>query len=356
MRSLLCVLSVLSGSLALAPSAVSAQEPTTSSEKPATLERLEAAYQAQLREVDKRYIAELAKFAAQSAPADADAAYRTLFQFAIARACCSEAEHAAENCLASAKTGRAARGLATLVRILDRADRGEFERAVREWEAYLAKTPKAGDTPDDEMTLAVGEACLQRLIRAGRYDVAKKLCESSCDSDAAPSAIKNHFETRMSRLESVGKAAPSIEGTDIEGTNVSLAALKGRVVLIQFWATWCPPCVADMPELNALAEEYKGQGFTILGVNVDAMHEDVKDMKLVRSVVRRFLVERNASWPNVLNGRGAEDFAKAYGVEHVPANFLIGRDGKVVAIEQRGGDLEKAIVRTLGTHSSPETR
>ena len=91
-------------------------------------------------------------------------------------------------------------------------------------------------------------------------------------------------------------------------------------------------------------EKYHDQGFVILGVNVDAMHEDVKEARTALPVVRRFLVKHRVTWTNLLNGQGAGDFASAYGVEQIPANFLVGRDGKIVAVEQDGEALEQAVI------------
>ncbi len=120
-------------------------------------------------------------------------------------------------------------------------------------------------------------------------------------------------------------------------------------MLIDFWATWCPPCVAAIPALDALAQKYHDRGFVILGVNVDAMHEDAGDDKMTLQLVRRFLLKHRVAWPHLLNGRGAGNFAAAYGVEHIPANFLVGRDGKVVALEQSGEMLEQAVALALGS-------
>ena len=77
------------------------------------------------------------------------------------------------------------------------------------------------------------------------------------------------------------------------------------------------------------------------------MHEDVKEMKVATAAVRRFLVKHRVTWTNILNGHGPNDLAAAYGVEEIPANFLIGRDGKVVAVEQSGEALERAVVGAI---------
>ncbi len=94
--------------------------------------------------------------------------------------------------------------------------------------------------------------------------------------------------------------------------------------------------------------KYRDRGLVILGINVNAMHEDVKEAKAALPAVRRFLVRHGVTWTNLLSGDGAADFAKAYGVEEIPANFLIGRDGNVVAVEQSGEALERAVIEALG--------
>ena len=215
----------------------------------------------------------------------------------------------------------------------------------------LFKKPGSGEQPtaqsDAETALAVGEAYFQHLIRDGRYDVARKVCELACQDDA-PAALKGHFEARMARLDLLGKPAPPIAGRDVDGQPVSLADLKGKVVLVDFWATWCSSCVASIPSLNTLARTYHDQGFVILGVNVDAMREHVNGTSRALPIVRPFLVTHGVTWTNLSSGEGIGDVATAYHVEEVPANFLIGRDGKVVAVEQSGDGLERAIVRALG--------
>jgi thiol-disulfide isomerase/thioredoxin len=330
------------------PAAAQERSAGGSSARFAALEELDASYRRQLHDLECRRIADLAALAAKAPGPEADAAYRQLFGLAIARGLCREAQAAAARCLASPSAGRDVRALAALVQVLARADTGEHDRALDDWKGLLQQAARGPNAAlDAELTLAVGEALLQRLIRDGRYDVARKVCDLACREDAPP-AIREHFEDRSARLARLGKPAPAIAARDVDGKPVSLAELKGRVVLVEFWATWCPPCVAAMPALNELARKYHDRGFVLLGINVDAMHEDLKDEKRALAAVRRFLVRHRVTWTNLLNGRGDADFAAAYGVEEIPANFLIGRDGTVVAVEQSGDALEPAIVGALG--------
>ncbi len=117
-----------------------------------------------------------------------------------------------------------------------------------------------------------------------------------------------------------------------------------------------PPCVAAIPSLNALTEKYGHQGFVILGINVDAMHEDMKDDQAALQVVRRFMVKHRVAWPNLLNSSAADDYVAAYRVEQIPANFLVDRDGKVVACNQTGEKLEQAVKQALGIAGQNRTR
>jgi thiol-disulfide isomerase/thioredoxin len=311
-----------------------------------SLESLNAAYDKQLHDLECHRIADLAALAGKAAAPEADAAYRQLFGLAIARGLCPEAQAAAARCRASAAAGRDVRALAALVQVLAHADRGQHDRAIDDWKALLS-APATNPRTDAELVLAVGEAYLQRLIRDGRYDVARTWCDLAC-SENAPAEVKDHFEDRKARLDWIGKPAPPISARDVDGKPVSLAELEGKVILIDFWATWCPPCVAAIPVLDAMAQKYRDRGFVILGVNVDAMHEDVQEASKALPLVRRFLVRHRVTWTNLLNGQGASDFAAAYRVEQIPANFLVDRAGRIVAVEQSGERLEQAVVRALG--------
>jgi thiol-disulfide isomerase/thioredoxin len=332
------------------PAAAQEQAASSPSGRFAALAALNASYHQQRHDLECRRIADLAALAAKAPGPEADAAYRELFGLAISQNLCPVALAASASCLETPSSGRDTRAMAGLVRALGHTQQGEHDRALVELKVLFQQSPAKGEAaqpPDSDLALSVGEAFLQRLIHDGRYDIARKLCELACEAEAHPT-LKDHFEDRMARLNLVGKPAPPVAGTDVDGKPASLADLKGKVVLVDFWATWCPPCVASIPALNALADKYQDQGFAILGINVDAMHEDVKDEKAALQVVRRFLVKHRVTWLNLLNGQGVSDFATAYGVEQIPASFLVGRDGKVVALDQQGDVLEQAVVRALG--------
>jgi thiol-disulfide isomerase/thioredoxin len=319
------------------------------------LEELDESFRRRQRELDRAHIEELTELAARSSGPLADAAFRELFDLAILRELCPEARRGAEACLASTTASGATRALATLVRMIAAADSGKKEEAIALLRGLLrVPADRKGKEPaaEVEAKLAVVEAYVRRLIRGGRYDHARELCSMICEEGAAPDVLKEHFEGRMDRLDLLGKPAPAIEGTDVEGKKVSLAGLRGKVVLVDFWATWCPPCVAAIPALKRLEKAFGDRGFVILGVNQDARRESVNEVAKSLPLVRKFLAEHEVTWTNLLDAEGAGDFAKAYGVEEIPANFLVGRDGKVVALELGVESMEAQIARALGPGGS----
>ena len=121
-----------------------------------------------------------------------------------------------------------------------------------------------------------------------------------------------------SRQEQPYEQAPALELLDLKGRKVSLTEFKGKVVLLDFWATWCDPCLEELPDIKALHEKYKDRGFTVLGVSLD-----VRGKKAVGPFVR----ENNVPYPVLLTDGTPPD---GYPVIGIPAAFLIDRQGRIV--------------------------
>lgn len=113
-------------------------------------------------------------------------------------------------------------------------------------------------------------------------------------------------------------AAPDFTLPDVEGHRVSLSSLRGRVVLLDFWATWCEPCLEELPDLSRFHEAYKNKGFTIVGVSMDA--EGV-------GVVGPFTRQNKIPYP-ILIANG--DLPAGYAIPGFPAAFLIDKEGMIV--------------------------
>jgi thiol-disulfide isomerase/thioredoxin len=137
-------------------------------------------------------------------------------------------------------------------------------------------------------------------------------------------------EGSLRRLDTVGKPF-DLEFTDvISGAEISMKGLKGKVVVIDFWATWCGPCVAEMPTLKKLYAEYKDKGVEFIGVSLDEKEGGLEKLKA-------FVTKEGISWPQYFQGDGFESkFSTSWGINAIPAVFVVDQEGKLVSIEARG--------------------
>lgn len=117
---------------------------------------------------------------------------------------------------------------------------------------------------------------------------------------------------------SEGEIAPGFTLKNLKGMEVNLKEFRGKVVLLNFWATWCPPCRIEIPSMVELYKKYKDRGLEIIGVNLD---------KLGKSEVEKFSHEHKINFPVLLNPSG--DVASLYGVVVLPTTVFLDRDGKI---------------------------
>lgn len=136
------------------------------------------------------------------------------------------------------------------------------------------------------------------------------------------------------RLESVGRKI-ELEGQTIGGKSFKLSQLRGRPVIVHYWATWCEPCKQDMKLLSRLQGRYKREGLTLVGINVDARRSDAE----------AFLQESRLPWLQLFEEGGLESsrLSKAFGVQTLPTMMLIDKDGTVVRHNIRAADLDAVI-------------
>jgi peroxiredoxin len=167
---------------------------------------------------------------------------------------------------------------------------------------------------------------------------------ASIYNDLAPSAKKGPFAEFIdktiasSTFGQIGSALPDFTQNDVNGKPFTLSSLKGKYVLVDFWASWCGPCRAENPNIVKAFNKFKSKKFTVLGVSLDQ-----DKPKWLEAIKKDGLAWSHVSdlkyWNNAV--------AAQFGIQSIPASFLIDPAGKIIARDLRGADLDKFLETTL---------
>ena len=225
-----------------------------------------------------------------------------------------------------------------------------MEKIQAVFEEQLERTPDDWDTVRMlvEILEALGDTeATEKVLKQAQTVFERQLAQDANDWNALNGLANIHEKlgnTELAREYKV-KADPSLgwEGqvlpdfsaaVDLDGKPISLADYRGKVVLLDFWAVWCGPCLGEIPRIKAVYEKYHAEGFDVIGVSLD---EDA-------AVLREFIKEQEIPWRQILDGDGfGGAFAKRYGIRSIPAPFLIDRVGKVISVKARGRLLEELV-------------
>jgi peroxiredoxin len=135
-----------------------------------------------------------------------------------------------------------------------------------------------------------------------------------------------------------GATFPDFDEKDLVGKSLSVGNYKGKVVLIDFWATWCGPCVGELPNVVKTYEKNHDKGFEIIGVSLDQDEQRL----------RNFTKEKQMTWQQFFDGKGwGNKLAQKYGIQSIPATFLLNSEGKIIGRDLRGEALEQAVTKAL---------
>lgn len=157
---------------------------------------------------------------------------------------------------------------------------------------------------------------------------------ASLKSDERFAALQKRIKENIG----LGKPVKPFTIKDMAGKDISPAAYKGKVLLIDFWATWCPPCVKEIPNLKADYKELNGQGFEIIGISLD------ND----KSKLEAYLKENEIKWAISFSGKGWKDETAAlYGVNSIPSTWLVDKKGILRYVDLRGEALKEAVMKLL---------
>jgi thiol-disulfide isomerase/thioredoxin len=170
----------------------------------------------------------------------------------------------------------------------------------------------------------------------------RRIVEKYPDSTAAKSS-----KGRLRQTDAIGKPFELSFTDAISGKEISMKDLKGKVVVIDFWATWCGPCVGEMPHMKELYAQYHPKGVEFIGVSLDQPKEEGG-----LDALKKFVAENDIKWPQYFQGKGWEsEFSKGWGINSIPTMFLVDKQGNLKSTEARG-KLETLLPQALGEGSA----
>ncbi|ADB16157.1 Redoxin domain protein [Pirellula staleyi DSM 6068] len=206
------------------------------------------------------------------------------------------------------------------------------------------------------LTPAIYEAVrevAQMMEYSSNIEVAAKLYDKIDTAFAAhpdeklQAAVKEASGNAKKRVSLIGQPF-EIEGNTLDGKPFDMSTLAGKVVLIDFWATWCGPCLEEIPNIEQNFQAFKDSGFAVVGINLNEKLEEVTE----------FFGVQELPWPTVISAsddsRGFDHpTARKCGVDAIPFIVLIGKDGKVDSIHVRGPKLKTKLTQLLGAPAAP---
>ena len=186
-----------------------------------------------------------------------------------------------------------------------------------------------------------------------RKQAAERALASAAHAELIPATPG---DVPQSQTSLVGKPAPDFVLEDLAGKTIALSSLKGKPLLINFWATWCGPCKIETPWLVELQNEYASKGFEIIGISTegdDLQPGDKEGLARDKAAIAKFVKEYHMQYPVLVNG---DSLASAYGgLDAMPTSVYVNPQGKVVAMQlgiTSKDDMEVNIKKTLGSQGA----
>ena len=192
-----------------------------------------------------------------------------------------------------------------------------FEEGVRELEKEF---PANDEIPQMLMYIA------ENLGGTKGKEIATRLAETASDEQ-----IKAAARGLLEKLSLAGSKV-DIKFTAVDGREVDIQKMNGKVVLIDFWATWCGPCVAELPNVKAAYDRLHSKGFEIVGISFDN----------TKGKLTSFVKKEEMAWPQYFDGQGWQNaFGQRFGIQSIPAMWLINKKGELVDMNARANLVEK---------------
>ena len=239
------------------------------------------------------------------------------------------AQQAAED----AKLGPETRTLAMEVGCIGLARTGKLPEAVESFQEY-AKTFRLRSA---ERILTLAEALGNQCQLAGEYEGMRVIYEDLSSKFFLNQQVRELCQIKLDKLDLVAMSAPRVLAHDIGGNRYDSNDSKGKVLLIDFWATNCPPCLDEFPRMKKMYEELHPLGLEVVGISFDDKVETVQDFQAVTPL----------PWTLVMLDKVQGSIRKQYHVETIPATYLVNQQGEITQFDLRGPELHQAVKKLL---------
>jgi thiol-disulfide isomerase/thioredoxin len=192
----------------------------------------------------------------------------------------------------------------------------------------------------------------------GRAGAAKEelIADAKEFAASANAAVQKAAGAELDKLTAFDKPF-ELAFTAVDGRKVDIKDYRGKVVLIDFWATWCGPCKAEIPNIKRVYAEYHAKGFDIIGISLenaaikpdDTPEQAAAKHEKAKKVLTDYTTKTELPWPQYYDGKHwKNDISTRFGIAGIPAMFLIDQNGKIVSTDARGPKLEAEVKRLLG--------
>lgn len=206
---------------------------------------------------------------------------------------------------------------------------GNFEEAIKCFDEVLSN----GEEIDQHFKSRTLYFKAKAVLGTGDIEKAKEIV---AELKLIEPRAANAFGKELSGTLRPGMEAPEFNTTDFIGESISLSEYKGNIIVIDFWATWCDPCIQGFPEIKRMYKKFKGQGVQFIGISQD---DEIEDLKA-------FVSMNQVKWPQIFEGmRWKGRISKMYNVEKIPMMYVLDRENKICYI----GNNKKKATRVITT-------